>query len=192
MNLALAVTDTTQDEGQQSAPHRAISRLALVVTAVVLASSASTLVQAASSSAENAVMAPDFALRSIAGDNLRLSEYRGQVVALGFWARWCGDCRQAMKALNEIYDKYQKAGLVTLGINVDDSLEQAGAMARSLGLNFPILVDEQKTASSLFDLKSMPLIVIIDREGRRRYIHTSFELGDESRISSELRTLLNE
>lgn len=136
--------------------------------------------------------APDFALRAISGENLRLSEFRGQVVAVGFWARWCGDCRQAMKALNAIYQKYQPAGLTILGIDVDDSQEQTAAMARSLGLSFPVLMDDRKAASSLFNVKSMPLIVVIDREGNQRYSHSSFELGDEARIGDELRTLLNE
>jgi len=134
----------------------------------------------------------DFALRSTSGENLRLSEYRGEVVIVGFWARWCGDCRQAMKALSEINSKYQKAGLVTLGINVDDTADQADAMARSLGLNFPTLIDDHKAASNSLNLNSMPLIVLIDREGRQRFRHTSYELGDESRIANELRGLLNE
>ncbi len=137
-------------------------------------------------------LAPDFTLRSLTGDNLRLSEYRGSVVLLGFWARWCGDCRQAMQALNEVHAKYERAGLVTLGIDVDDTDEQAAAMARSLALNFPVLVDTYKTASSSFDLKSMPLLVLIDREGQIRYRHIGFERGHEIKITEHLRQLLNE
>ena len=136
--------------------------------------------------------APDFTLRSLAGENLRLSEYRGSVVLLGFWARWCGDCRQAMQALNEVNAKYERAGLVTFGINVDDTEEQAAAMAHSLSLEFPVLLDTYKTASSRFDLKSMPLLVLIDREGRIRYTHTGFERGQEIKITEQLRQLLNE
>lgn len=136
--------------------------------------------------------APDFVLRSVSGENLRLSEYRGQVVALGFWARWCGDCREAMQALDGLYDKYQRAGLVLLGIDVDDSPEQTRSMAKSLGLTFPVLVDEQKTVSSLYKVKTMPLIVLIDRAGQVRYQHKGFELGDQSQIGDELRELLNE
>jgi len=136
--------------------------------------------------------APDFVLRSISGDNIRLSEYQGQVVALGFWARWCGDCRQAMQALDGLYSKYQRAGLVLLGIDVDDSADQTRAMARSLGLTFPVLVDEEKTVSSLYKVKSMPLIILIDRAGQIRFKHRKYELGDQGQISEELRQLLNE
>lgn len=136
--------------------------------------------------------APDFALRSLGGENLRLSEYRGSVVLLGFWARWCGDCRQAMQALNEVHVKYQKAGLVTLGIDVDDTEEQAAAMVRSLRIDFPVLLDASKAASSQFNLKSMPLLVLIDREGQIRFSHAGYERGQETLITDKLRQLLNE
>jgi peroxiredoxin len=139
-----------------------------------------------------AQVAPDFALRSLTGGNVRLSEYRGSVVLLGFWARWCGDCRQAMQALDEVHKKYQRAGLVTLGINVGDTAEQAAAMARSLGLEFPVLIDTTKTASSQFNLKSMPLLLLIDREGRVRDSYAGFERGQELLITEKLRQLLNE
>ena len=137
-------------------------------------------------------LAPDFVLRAVAGGNIRLSEFQGQVVVLGFWARWCGDCRQARQALDSLYGKYQRAGLVMLGIDVDDSMEQTRAMARSLGLTFPVLVDEQKTVSNLYKVKSMPLIILIDRAGQIRYQHKGFQLGDQAKISDEFRQLLNE
>jgi len=144
------------------------------------------------SEAPAAEMAPDFVLRSISGGNVRLSEFQGQVVALGFWARWCGDCRQAMQALDSLYGKYQRAGLVLLGIDVDDSIDQTRAMSRSLGLTFPVLVDNDKTVSNLYKVKSMPLIILIDRAGQIRFQHKKYELGDQGRISEELRQLLNE
>ena len=135
---------------------------------------------------------PDFALRAVSGENLRLSEFRGDIVVLGFWTRWCGDCREAMQALNVLHDKYERAGLVTLGVDVDDTTEQAGAMANSLGLKFPILIDAQRHASNQFELNKMPLIVLIDRDGKIRYRHTGFERGDDVIVAEQLRQLINE
>ncbi len=162
----------------------------LTCSGLVLAAATPTMAQAA----ETAVAAPspDFALRSLTGENVRLSEMRGSVVLLGFWARWCGDCRQAMQALNEVQAKYERAGLVILGIDVDDTVEQAAAMTHSLGLTYPVLVDIYKSASSQFNLKSMPLLVLIDRSGQVRYSHTGFERGHEQLITEHLRQLLNE
>ena len=148
------------------------------------------IAQDANSGEQNA--APDFVLRSASGGNVRLSEYQGQAVVIGFWARWCGDCRQAMQALDGLYDKYQRAGLVMLGIDVDDSVDQARSMAHSLGLTFPVLVDDQKIVSGAYKVKSMPLIILIDRAGQVRYQHKGFELGDQGKIGDEIRELLNE
>jgi len=64
--------------------------------------------------------APDFALKSSTGQNLRLSEYRGDVVMINFWATWCGPCRQEMPLLDELYSRYQRVGFNLLGVNIDD------------------------------------------------------------------------
>jgi peroxiredoxin len=134
----------------------------------------------------------DFSMRALSGEVVRLSEHRGSVVVLGFWARWCGDCRQAMQALDGINEKYQRAGLLTVGINVGDTVEQTAAMTRSLGLRFPVLIDTEKTASSQFNLKTMPLIVLLDRDGKLRYAHEGFTRGDEVTVAAQLQKLLNE
>src|SRR5580700_1858379 len=69
--------------------------------------------------------APDFALRSMDGKNRRLSEFRGQVVLVNFWARWAGDSRQEMPALDRINTTYNRAGLVVLGVSIDEDLDRA-------------------------------------------------------------------
>jgi peroxiredoxin len=81
---------------------------------------------------------------------------------------------------------------VTLALNVGDTEEQAAAMAHGLGLTFPVLVDTTKAASSQFNLKSMPLLLLIDREGRVRDSYSGFERGQELLITEKLRLLLNE
>ena len=69
--------------------------------------------------------APDFALKSSTGENLRLSEYRGDVVMINFWATWCGPCRQEMPLLDELYARYQRVGFNLLGVNIDDDSRRA-------------------------------------------------------------------
>src|ERR1035438_235212 len=73
--------------------------------------------------------APDFVLKSSDGRNLRLSEYRGQVVLINFWARWAGDSRQEMPALDRINTTYNRAGLVVLGVSVDEDWRRAREFA---------------------------------------------------------------
>src|SRR5277367_189852 len=85
--------------------------------------------------------APDFVLRGMDGKNLRLSEFRGQVVLVNFWARSDGDSRQQMPALDRINITYQRAGLVVLGVSVDEDLRRSTEFAASMGVSYPILFD---------------------------------------------------
>jgi thiol-disulfide isomerase/thioredoxin len=80
--------------------------------------------------------APDFTLRTLDGQKLRLGEQRGQVVLVNFWATWCGPCRQEMPHLNKLYEKYKSSGFVLLGVNVDDDAAQAAGVASKLGVKF--------------------------------------------------------
>ena len=104
----------------------------------------------AASSLEGQV-APDFVLKSASGENLRLSEYRGDVVLINFWATWCGPCRQEMPLLDDLYGRYQRVGFSLLGVNIDDDSRRAMKMVQELGVNFPVLFDESKEVSKLLD-----------------------------------------
>jgi peroxiredoxin len=136
--------------------------------------------------------APDFALKTTQSRNLRLSEFRGEVVLINFWAGWCGACRQAMPALNDIHDKYQRAGLVMLSINVDDDTDHVQHIASSLNIRYPVLLDDRKTVSQLYRLDNLPLTVLIDREGAVRFVQSGYTTGDEQKLMTPLRAMLNE
>src|ERR1700690_4517513 len=85
--------------------------------------------------------APDFVLRGMDGRNLRMSEYRGQVVLVNFWARWAGDSRQEMPALDRINTTYGRAGLVVLGVSIDEDLGRAREFAGAMKVSYPLLFD---------------------------------------------------
>jgi len=138
--------------------------------------------------------APDFALRSLQGDNMRLSEHLGDVVLINFWATWCGPCRQEMPLLDEIYSKYRRAGLVLFSVNIDeaDNLAAAKEMADTLKISYPVLVDARKDVSRAYQASTMPLTVLIDREGVVRYVSEGYKVGYEVRYTDKLRELLNE
>jgi peroxiredoxin len=134
--------------------------------------------------------APDFTLRTLSGPNTRLQEQRGRVVMINFWATWCGPCRQEMPHLNRLYDKYRSAGFVLLGVNVDDDVRNAADVALKLGIKFPVLLDTDKAVSHLYDLSTMPSTVLIDRDGRVRYIHKGYLAGVEDVYDKQIRELL--
>jgi len=134
--------------------------------------------------------APDFTLRTMDGPNLRLQEQRGRVVLINFWATWCGPCRQEMPHLSRLYDKYRGAGFVLLGVNVDDDAKRGADLATKMGLKFPVLLDTDKTVSRLYDLGTMPSSVLIDRDGRVRYVHSGYLAGYEDLYEKQIRELL--
>lgn len=137
-------------------------------------------------------VAPDFVLKSATGENLRLSEYRGDVVMINFWATWCGPCRQEMPLLNELFNRYQRVGFHLLGVNIDDDSRRAMQMVEDLGVSFPVLFDETKEVSKLYQVEAMPVTVIVDREGVVRYVHHGYKPGYEEHYLTEIRTLLRE
>ena len=136
--------------------------------------------------------APDFALKSSTGQNLRLSEYRGDVVMINFWATWCGPCRQEMPLLDELYSRYQRVGFSLLGVNIDDDSGKALNMASELGVSFPVLFDSRKEVSRLYEVEAMPVTVIVDREGTVRHVHHGYKPGYEQAYLEQIRALLRE
>ena len=136
--------------------------------------------------------APDFALKSSTGENLRLSEYRGDVVMINFWATWCGPCRQEMPLLDELYTRYERVGFSLLGVNIDDDSQRAMDMISELGVSFPVLFDNRKEVSKLYQVDAMPVTVLVDREGKVRHVHHGYKPGYEQQYLDEIRSLLRE
>jgi len=163
----------------------------LKITAVALLLSAFAASSLASGGLEGQV-APDFALKSSTGENLRLSEYRGDVVMINFWATWCGPCRQEMPLLDELYSRYNRVGFNLLGVNIDDDSRRAMQMVEELGVNFPVLFDARKEVSKLYEVEAMPVTVIVDRQGTVRYVHHGYKPGYEDKYLDQIRSLLRE
>lgn len=136
--------------------------------------------------------APDFTLKSDNGNNLRLSEHRGQVVMINFWASWCGPCRQEMPVLDELQQRYSKAGFTVLGVNVEQDSGQAVQLLQGMNLSFPILFDPKSVVSKLYDVKAMPSTVMIDRDGNMRYLHRGYKPGYEDQYREQIKELIRE
>ena len=136
--------------------------------------------------------APDFVLKTLAGTNLRLSEFRGQVVLVNFWARWAGDSRQEMAALNKINTTYERAGLVVLGVSIDEDLRRARDFAEAMKVSYPIMFDTGSDIGKDYLLEKMPMTILVDRSGVVRYSHVGFKSGDDRIYLEKIRELLRE
>ena len=136
--------------------------------------------------------APDFVLKSRDGRNLRMSEFRGQVVLVNFWARWAGDSRQEMPALDRINTTYQRAGLVVLGVSVDEDLPRAMEFANAMKVSYPVMFDTGSNIGRDYLLQKMPMTILVDRGGVVRYVNFGFRRGDERAYLDHIRELLRE
>ncbi len=136
--------------------------------------------------------APDFVLRGLDHRNLRLSEFRGQVVLVNFWTRSDGDSRQQMPALDRINITYQRAGLVVLGVSVDEDLRRATEFATAMSVSYPILFDTGTGIGKDYLLQKMPMTILVDRAGIVRYSAVGFKRGDERVYLDHIRELLRE
>lgn len=119
--------------------------------------------------------APDFTLRSNQGDNKKLSEYRGKVVLINFWASWCGPCQQELPKLSELKSLHDEYDFELLAINIDEEPKKALRLIKKLGLTFPVLFDDEKQVSKSYDIDAMPMTILIDRNGDVRYMHRGYK-----------------
>lgn len=135
--------------------------------------------------------AKDFQLESIDGRRRRLSDLKGKVVLVNFWATWCGPCVAEMPMFARVYEKYKERGFELLAISDDDPADRhlVRQFAQKHQLNFPVLYDEG--IAKLYDVDGYPVSVIIDRQGNVRYLQDGpFDVGGR-RLEIILNELLN-
>ena len=136
--------------------------------------------------------APDFVLRSVADGNVRLSEYRSDVVVLNFWSDWCGSCNQLLPALNELRARHESAGLRVLAVDVKGEARSASNTAKELHLELPLLLDEHQQVSRTYDLPRLPVTLLIDREGTVRFVQQGATSEVIARLTDEVAAVIAE
>ncbi|HTU65923.1 MAG TPA: TlpA disulfide reductase family protein [Steroidobacteraceae bacterium] len=173
----------------RAAPHSALAALALLA---VLSGAAPVAFAAEEKYALAGQPAPDLVARGLSGENVRISEHRGEVVVVSFWSGSCNTCRAQLEALDRISKTYASAGLTVIGVNLDDNVPRAEKFARAQDVQFQLLVATAKSTGRDYLVDRLPMLVFIDRAGVLRAAHREFKKRDEDTYVRELRTLLDE
>jgi peroxiredoxin len=115
--------------------------------------------------------APEFALKSINGKNIRLADYKGKVVILDFWATWCPPCRKGIPDLVSIQKEFPK-DVVIIGISLDtDTKMEVPAFVKSQGINYPIVFGTEALVKQYGGVEGIPTTFVIDKKGNIADIH---------------------
>lgn len=132
--------------------------------------------------------APDFALADLRGNTVRLSDLRGKVVFINFWASWCGPCQQEMPEIEKVYQKYVDKGVVFLGVDIQESSSVVRQFVQRGGYNWTFLLDATGLVTSRYGVTAIPTSFFVDRNGviREVYLGALDKRGVESRLSNLL------
>ena len=132
----------------------------------------------------------NFTLKDTAGKDVRLSQYKGQVVLLNFWATWCRPCRQEIPSLVALYRDYKDHGLVVLGVSVDSEVPLVKPFARVMKMNYPVLIGagHEDLGNSFGPFIGFPTSVLIARDGRTCVRHVG--ILSKSELERQIGALL--
>ncbi|MFP3897081.1 MAG: redoxin domain-containing protein [Anaerolineales bacterium] len=113
----------------------------------------------------------DFTLQSLGGEEVSLSDFRGQVVMLNFWASWCGPCRIEIPHMIELYNEKRDQGFEIVAVNLREDADRVEDFSQELGMAFPILLDKNGQIGAAYHVRGIPTSIFIDEEGVIRHVH---------------------
>ncbi len=139
-------------------------------------------------------LAPDFSWKDNDDEIIKLSDLKGKVVILDFWATWCGPCRETIPHVKTIYEKYKDKGVEVIGINMDESskIDAVVEFIKTNGMKYQVISDAKGNVASQYGVTSIPRFFIIDKNGYIDKMFIGYDPEMETKIGNEIDKLLKE
>ncbi len=138
-----------------------------------------------------AAPAPEFKLEG-QQKLIKLSDYRGQIVYLDFWASWCQPCRKSFTWMNKMQSLYGEEGFKIIAINLDESRQKADRFLQQIPANFDVAFDPRGNTAETYSVKAMPSSYIIDKQGNVIHANLGFRARDEEKLEAKIRQLIRQ
>jgi thiol-disulfide isomerase/thioredoxin len=133
--------------------------------------------------------APDFQLPDLSGNKVSLGQFKGKVVILDFWATWCGPCRMSMPMLEKIQQQYGDR-LALIAVNLEETPDVVRRYMQRQQMRSRVVLDEEGTTARAYRAESIPMQVLLDKDGVVRHIQIGFSPAVESRLKAQIDKLL--
>ena len=134
-------------------------------------------------------VAPEFALSDTEGNLHRLSDYRGKVVIVNFWATWCPPCRDEMPSMQRAWEQLEQEGILLLGIDVGENEEKIFQFSADYRVEFPLLMDLDSSVTTSWPLAGLPTTFVVDPQGRLAYRAVGGREWDDPELLAQIRAL---
>lgn len=134
-------------------------------------------------------IAPDFTSKDVNGNTVKLSDYKGRVILIEFWATWCAPCRELTPVLNKIYGKYKDKGFVVLALTPEENTNTVKSYIKENNVTYPVLITDMKTTRR-YGVISIPASFLISRDGRVAEKHLGVNRDIMQELSSGIEKLL--
>jgi thiol-disulfide isomerase/thioredoxin len=132
--------------------------------------------------------AADFNLQDMAGKDVKLSDYKGKVVLLDFWATWCPPCRASIPGLEKIHKAYKDRGVVVLAVSLDEGgWDDVKTFIKDYGITYMVLKGTDDVAEQ-YQVRTIPMILVLDKDGRIRKRYLGF--GNEEDLEKDIKAVL--
>jgi thiol-disulfide isomerase/thioredoxin len=134
--------------------------------------------------------APNLTLKTLDNSDLKISNMKGDVVYVDFWATWCPPCRQSFPWMEEMYQRYSNLGFKIVAISLDNKRDVIDQFLKTMTTSFTIAHDPGGESANAFKVKGMPSSYLIDRKGNIHLAHMGFNERDKEKLESMIKDLI--